>query len=127
MRASGRPPAERVVLVVDDEEALCHLTSRFLAEAGFRVVEAHTASEALALLSTLNGSVQLVVSDIAMPGMTGLELAATVATLWPELPVLLVSGQGGPPQSYEGRFLPKPFTAEALLEAVGALVSFQQS
>lgn len=86
MGAAARPLPERVVLVVDDEEVLCHLTARILADAGFRVLEAHSGTEAVALLSTLNGSVQLVVSDIAMPGMTGTELAALMAGQNPQTP-----------------------------------------
>ncbi len=101
---------------------VCRLTARILTDAGFRVVEARNGSEAVALLSTLNGSVQLVVSDIAMPGMTGVELAAVMARQWSNTPVVLVSGQGGPGTGYLGKFLPKPFTVHALLDVVGELV-----
>jgi DNA-binding NtrC family response regulator len=113
---------ERVVLVVDAEPVVCRLTARILTDAGFRVVEAHCGSEAVALLSTLNGTVQLVVSDIAMPGMTGVQLAATIAERWPATPILLISGQGGPTTGYSGMFLPKPFTPDGLLDTVGELV-----
>jgi DNA-binding NtrC family response regulator len=122
MGAAARPLPERVVLVVDDEDAVCHLTTRILADAGFCVLEAHSAGEALTLLSTLNGRVQLVVSDIAMPGMTGTELATLMAGQYPGTPVLLMSGHGGPAADYPGPFLPKPFTADALLNAVGRLL-----
>jgi DNA-binding NtrC family response regulator len=120
--ASVARPQERVVLVVDDEPVVCHLTARILTDAGFRVVEAHSGSEAVALLSTLDGTVRLVVSDIAMPGMTGVQLAAVMADRWPATPVLLISGQGGPATGYTGRFLSKPFSADALLDTVGELV-----
>lgn len=53
-----------------------------------------------------------------MPGMNGLELAAAIAVRPPGLPVLLVSGQGSPPPSYEHRFLRKPFTPDDLVAAV---------
>ena len=95
--------------------------ARILTEAGFRVVAAHDGSEALALLAAFEGQVQLVVSDIAMPGMTGVQLAQTVTTRWPALPLLLMSGQS-PGPDYVGRFLPKPFTTDSLLETVAALV-----
>jgi CheY-like chemotaxis protein len=119
--AAARPMPERVVLVVDDEEMVCHLAARILTEAGFRVVAAHDGSEALALLAAFEGQVQLVVSDIAMPGMTGVQLAQTVTTRWPALPLLLMSGQS-PGPDYGGRFLPKPFTTDSLFETVAALV-----
>jgi CheY-like chemotaxis protein len=122
MGAAARFRSERVVLVVDDEEAVCRLVSRMLAEAGFHVVEAHCGDEAVALLSTLNGRVQLVLSDIAMPGMTGTQLAAILASRYPRTPVILMSGQGEPPADCPDLFLPKPFTPEALLDAVGHLM-----
>ena len=113
---------ERVVLVVDDELVACRITARVLVDAGFRVLEVHSAFEAVALLSTLEGKVELVVSDISMPGMTGMELAARMADHWPSVPILLISGKGGPPAGYPGTFLPKPFTWDVLLDAVGGLV-----
>jgi DNA-binding NtrC family response regulator len=62
------------------------------------------------------------VSDIAMPGLTGLELAAVMEQRWPTVPILLVSGQGGPPAGYAGQFLPKPFLPERLVAAVAELL-----
>ena len=115
-----------LTLVVDDEELVCRMTARLLTEAGFRVAEAHSGAEAVALLATLAGNVRLVVSDISMPGMTGLDLTKILADQWPNLPVLLMSAQGGPDAGYSGPFLPKPFTADALLGAVAELLPTQQ-
>lgn len=123
MGSAARSLPERVVLVVDDEDVVCRFTARVLAEAGCRVLEAHSGAEAVSLLSALDGAVQLVVSDIAMPEMTGVELSALMAHRWSAVPVLLVSGQGGPAPDYPGPFLPKPFTPDALLKAVTGLVS----
>jgi len=110
-------------MVVDDEELVCRLTARILADAGFRVLEAHSGDEATTLLATVGANgIDLVVSYISMPGMTGVELAATMAQRWPTVPILLVSGQGGPPPGYGGSFLPKPFTPEALVDAVRGLL-----
>ena len=61
MCPAARPLSERVVLVVDDEDLVRHLAARIPADAGFRVLEAHSGAEAVALLSTLDGTVQLVV------------------------------------------------------------------
>jgi CheY-like chemotaxis protein len=119
--------SERVVLVVDDEDLLRHLMSRALTDAGFRVLEAQDGEEAQALLGTVGTQIGLVVSDIAMPRMTGLELAALIAERWPTVPVLLVSGEGAPPESYRGGFLAKPFRPNALVEAVSGLLPFSQS
>lgn len=123
MGAAAQPLSERVVLVVDDEPVVCHLVARMLVDAGFHALEAHSGTEAVALLATLNGTVQLVVSDVAMPGMTGIELAERIARDWPSTPVLLTSGQGRPAAGYAGAFLPKPFTPDHLLDAVSGLVN----
>ncbi|MGN6392088.1 MAG: response regulator [Gemmatimonadales bacterium] len=122
MAAAARSRPERTVLVVDDEELVCRLTARVLVEAGFRVHEAHSALDALARLTALNGAVQLVVSDIGMPKMSGEQLASAIAERWPAVPVLLVSGQGGPQSDYRGTFLPKPFTPDALLTVVRQII-----
>lgn len=126
MGSAAQSLSERVVLVVDDELVACRVTARVLVDAGFRVVEVHSSLEAVALLSTLEEKVQFVVSDIVMPGMTGLELAAMIADRWPAVPVLLISGQGGPPSDYTGAFLPKPFTWDVLLDAVARLLPIQK-
>lgn len=112
-----------VALVVEDEEAVRHLTARILEDAGFRTLEAKSAEEALALLGALTDTVRLVVSDVTMPGIGGLGLAAVMAEGWPSVPLLLISGHGGPGADYSGPFLAKPFTVEALLDALATLVS----
>ena len=53
--------------------------------------------------------------------MTGLEMAAVIAEQWPTMPVLLVSGEGAPPDSYRGGYLAKPFLPDTLVEAVAGL------
>jgi len=83
-----------VALVVEDEQAVRHLTARILEGAGFRTLEAGSAEEALALLGALEDAVQLVVSDVTMPGIGGLQLADMMAEGWPSTPILLISGRG---------------------------------
>jgi CheY-like chemotaxis protein len=115
--------SERVVLVVDDEELLRQYMSRTLRHAGYRVLEAEDGAEAKRLLEMLGPTViGLVVSDIAMPKMTGDQLAMMMAERWPTVPILLVSGQGGPRTDYQGSFLPKPFLPDALTAAVSELL-----
>src|SRR2546421_6232 len=110
---------ERVAMVVDDEELVCRYTARVLGDAGLRVLEAHDGQEAFALLEHLGATViGLVVSDVAMPKMNGVELATAIGQRWPAIPVLLVSGQGGPPSDYPGAFLGKPFTPDNLISSV---------
>jgi putative two-component system response regulator len=79
------------VLVIDDEPIVRDLVSEILAEDGHEVRTAATAEDALAALDDHN--LGLVVSDIVMPGLSGLELLATVRRLRPNLPVVLVTGR----------------------------------
>jgi CheY-like chemotaxis protein len=81
------------VLVVDDEELLRKLLKNILQRDGLRVLLAESALEALDMLE--KNKVAVVVTDIAMPEMNGLELLVTVKDRHPTIPVLLVTGQGG--------------------------------
>jgi two-component system cell cycle sensor histidine kinase/response regulator CckA len=123
MGTPARRLTERVALVVDDEELVCRYTARVLTDAGIRVLEVHDGQEALILLEHLGSTaVGLVVSDIAMPRMGGVELARAIGQRWPAIPVLLVSGQSGSSRDYPGAFLGKPFTPEALIASVEELL-----
>jgi CheY-like chemotaxis protein len=123
MTAPTERSPERVVLVVDDEKMLRQMTARILQDAGFRVLEADDGEEAVALLAALGPDIVcLVVSDIAMPCMTGTELAKTMSERWPSIPVLLISGQSMPSADYRGGFLQKPFLPDALVAAARALL-----
>lgn len=117
-----RPPSDAVVLVVDDEDLVRRLMARALSDASYAVMEARSGAEAVAVLSANPGRIQLVVSDIAMPEMTGVELAAVVTERWPTIPLILVSGQSRPPDDYRGTFLPKPFAPDSLVAAVVSLL-----
>lgn len=118
------PGGTERILVVDDEEQVRRLLVRGLRQGDYEVIEAAGAQEAIAMLEQENGQVQLVVTDIAMPVMNGVELADRIRTTWPALPVLFVSGH-----PYDGvgfnqhgvdanRFLQKPFKVETLLAQV---------
>jgi CheY-like chemotaxis protein len=121
MGTAAERSADRVVLVVEDDAAVRQYMVRVLGDAGFHVVATHDGKEAMGLLTRLGPSVVwLVVSDIAMPRVTGVELAAAVSRQWPRLPVLLVSGV--PPAEWNGPFLAKPFTPETLVAAVRDLL-----
>lgn len=123
MGTPAQRPPDRVVLVVDDEDLVRQMTARTLTVAGFRVLEARDGEEAVALVDTLGTAVGLIVSDIRMPRMDGLQLAARVSHQWPTVPILLMSGQGGPPMGYAGPYFAKPFRPETLIAAVAALAA----
>ena len=114
-----RPTGELSILVVDDDALVREVTVAILADAGHVVHEAADGLSALAHLDQA-GPPDLLITDINMPRMDGLELAGEVRGRWPSLPVLLVTGRPQPP----GRFpcMTKPFGWSALLAAVGRVV-----
>lgn len=107
--------------MVDDEEEVRTLTARMLAAAGYRVITAAGALQALQLAET--GTVRLVVTDLRMPGMSGEELADHLRRRTPELPVLFMSGYNAPrtDSRLPGPFLSKPFSQDDLLSHVERL------
>jgi DNA-binding response OmpR family regulator len=117
------------VLLVDDEELLRRLLSRMLVDAGFAVIEAENGRAALATAERLDGSLSLVVTDIQMPVMGGLEFAREFRPLRPRTPILFITGRD--PDSTaaaasdigEGQLLRKPFGADAFLEAIARTLS----
>lgn len=123
------PPAplkgEEMILVVEDEPSLCELIRIVLARSGYKVLVAHSGLEALSVLRTTNGSVQLLLADIVMPGeMTGPQLAEAVRALGPDIRTLFMTGFAGELQALEGLALSgmavitKPFSSELLLRKV---------
>jgi len=79
------------ILVVDDEKEVCTLLSRFFTKKNYQVRTAVTAEEAIRILET--ESMDAVLLDIVLPGMSGLEALSRIRTRWPGLPVVMVSGQ----------------------------------
>ncbi|MCK6551390.1 response regulator [Myxococcota bacterium] len=119
------PPKEHqhTLLVVDDDQLVVTAITRILSREGYRVLSAHDASEALRVLG--GQSVDLMISDIDMPGMSGVELVARVRHLFPDVVRILLSGRGSLDAALaainEGevyRFLTKPIGRTVLLEVV---------
>lgn len=107
------------VLVVDDEEPVRRLAVRMLTWTGYQALEASHGREALSTMEQHGDSIDLVLTDIKMPGMTGRELGAQVALRWPGKPVLYMSGFAS--EVFKGGllepgapFLSKPFTQDDL-------------
>ncbi len=96
LKVEGTSP---VILCVDDEENSLILRKLVLQRAGYEVIPAHSAVEALNVLNSQK--VHLVLSDQLMPGQTGTELARQVKTHWPDLPVVLISGVNEMPPDAE--------------------------
>ena len=80
------------ILIAEDEDALRHLVSRALRLDGHEVSAAEDGEDALERLQEADGRFDLVLSDIRMPGLTGIELAHAIAVRWPHVKVLLMTG-----------------------------------
>jgi signal transduction histidine kinase/CheY-like chemotaxis protein len=123
--ARAEPPVwTRSVLVVDDEEAVRRVAARTLRREGYRVFEAGDADEALMLVSRDPSVADLLVTDVVMPGLSGVELASCIVAARPDVRVLFSSGAHGMRAGDSARlprgaaFLPKPFTPKALADRV---------
>ena len=122
-------PSERAlcVLVVEDMDDLRRLLVRQLVSAGFRVHEAESAEAALAQGPVLLDQIDVLVSDIVMPGRSGIELAKNLLERRPTLPVLLISGdvrnhdQSALPAHV--RFLQKPFGSHVLMREIETMLA----
>ncbi len=112
-----------LVLVVDDEDALRAYMARVLTAAGNRVIVAHDGLEALGIAEVWSDALRLVVTDVNMPSVSGIELATRLRARWPSLPVLYVSGRDIPGDAPAAAFLHKPFTPAALADRAAALLS----
>ncbi|HSB53455.1 MAG TPA: response regulator, partial [Gemmatimonadales bacterium] len=116
--------AEGTILLVEDEEAVRRLARRVLENLGYRVLEAAGGPAALTLMETFPGTLDLMVTDVIMPGMSGQELSARLRTRLPDLKILYVSGYTDDAILQHGKLLPntsflhKPFSPGSLAERV---------
>ncbi len=112
------------ILVVDDEQPVARFAQRMLTAAGYTVLTAHHAGEALVVCEKYTASIHLVLTDVIMPQMSGRELADRLADLRPELRVLYMSGytddilNDNDALGVDRQLLRKPFTGELLLRKV---------
>ncbi|MBA3892778.1 MAG: response regulator [Gemmatimonadales bacterium] len=114
-----RPGERGVVLLVDDEEAIRWVGRRLLEADGWTVIAASDGLEALQIIQTRTGRLDLVITDLNMPRVTGRELAEVLSVFRPGLPVLGVSGfLSAVTQDRRLPILPKPYTKGSLLQAV---------
>ena len=114
---------DETILVVEDDERLRAMLRRTLSDHGYRVIEAATPPEALAVAAT-RAAPALVITDVILPEGNGIDLAHELGRRWRGVRVLLMSGYAGEHLSVAAAlpgsagFLPKPFTPEVLLAAV---------
>jgi CheY-like chemotaxis protein len=114
------------VLVADDEESLRRAAVRILSGAGYRVLDAADGESALAVAAAASTPVDVLLTDVVMPGMGGVDLATRLSAREPKLRVIYMSGypqrhladEAGLPGGHA--FVEKPFSVDSLLEALSS-------
>ena len=116
------------ILVVEDEDSVRTIVMRTLQAEGYEVLGAREGNEALRELEEVGGAVNLVVTDIVMPGMGGRQLAAELSRKYRQIPIVWMSGHAREAELQRGElsrdepFLQKPVSADTLLETVAQVI-----
>ncbi len=115
------------IVVVDDEVSLSNFLGEVLRDSGHNVVIFNESPSALQYMETHGNEVSVMITDQAMPVMTGLELSEHVKKLYPDLPIILITAFTGSKDTQRmerigiGRFLAKPFRIDELMDAISEL------
>jgi two-component system, response regulator PdtaR len=113
-----------VILTVEDETLVSAYLGQVLKDAGYQVIAAANADEAIEILEARD-DIRIVITDVHMPGsMDGLRLAAAVKDRWPPIKIIIASGKVALRQDEmpkDCQFLPKPYAPHAVLGAVRQL------
>lgn len=121
---SGPAPGTETILFVEDEESVRELVGEYLSARGYRVLEASDGLQALDLAEKHQGAIQLLITDVVMPRLSGRELAARLAAKRPGLKVLYISGYTDDSIFRHGvleggmAFLQKPFNLKSIAQKV---------
>ena len=128
VRKPLRSRGSGTVLVVEDEAAVRRVVCKSLERSGYQVLEAEGSREGLAIAKGYDGPIDLLLSDVAMPGLRGPELAEMIAAERPDMRVLFISGYAANPESIAevlgspASFLAKPFTPLDVIESVWSIL-----
>ena len=115
------PRGDQTILLAEDEDAVRRLVHEVLRRLGYRVLVARDGAEALALSQSHTDAIDLLLTDVIMPGMDGRDLAARLQATRPETQVLFMSGYAEPPLP-ENVLLQKPVTPDDLARKVAAVL-----
>ncbi len=124
----SQPKGHGTLLLVEDEPGLRKTTRIFLQRAGYTVLEAESPLQALAMLEQNPCHVDMLITDVIMPGMNGVELRRTLSRTHPDLKCLLISGYSADLIANDGidfndsHFLGKPFSRDELISCVSEIL-----
>jgi PAS domain S-box-containing protein len=122
------PGGSETILVVEDDEPLRELAVQMLQDAGYQVIEATNAEYALDIMKASKPGIDLLLTDVIMPGKSGVELLEQAKVVYPNLRSLFISGYPGDLVALRGglvpeaAFLEKPFTKRSLLRKVHSVL-----
>jgi two-component system, cell cycle sensor histidine kinase and response regulator CckA len=125
---SGAPGPEGTILLVEDDDAVRAVARRALSRHGYGVITAEGGEDALRLADEHRQSIRLLLTDIMMPGMNGVEVAAGVSRILPQVQVFYMSGYADQDLIRQGllkpgtHFLQKPFTPKELADRVAEIL-----
>jgi PAS domain S-box-containing protein len=124
-RVEGRTPEEATILLVEDEASVRALLRRTLGEVGYQVIEAEDGEQALRLVEGSEAHIDLLLTDVVMPGMSGVNLCETLRVAHPHLKVLLTSGHTSQDQRLpaDSEFIRKPFRPTELVGAIRRILA----
>jgi two-component system cell cycle sensor histidine kinase/response regulator CckA len=119
---------DKTILVVDDDDAVRRILRKVLESKPYRVVDSGHPVRACELFDGDPAAIDLLVTDLKMPAISGQQVAAHVWGSRPDLPVLFISGYTDHEYAQElhgprSRFIEKPFSSDVLLEQVGELLA----
>jgi len=124
---------EETILLVEDETHLRRLARQYLEKQGYKILEAEDGAAALQIVDGYQGPIDLLLTDVVMPGMNGRELATNIAKLLPEMRVLYMSGYSENAVGHNGtldagvNLLQKPFSLPALKDRVREVLDAERN
>ena len=130
---TNTPRGRGTILLVEDEALLREVTCEILESAGYRVLKTRNAAEATSAFSECKAIVQLLLTDVVLPGQNGRDLANDLRAVCPKLRILFISGY---PENVVTRngiqedgmfYLPKPFSLQSLTRKVGQVLGKKQT
>lgn len=116
------------ILIVDDEEMILSIATKILKRQGYKVVTALSGEEGLQVCSEQSDQIDLMILDLTMPGLSGIETLRRVRQTCPDLPCIISSGHNDDwddiPENLKAgvHFLQKPYRADQLTELVNSIL-----
>lgn len=126
--AEAEPVLSGTILLVEDNARIAEVTMPLLEDLGLAAIWAPDAEDALLKLQERDGEFQLVLTDVVMPGMSGIALGRAIAQRWPDLPVVLTSGYSDDLTAGQGGdfdLIQKPYSRKTLVTTLGRFLKIE--